>query len=189
MSGRNPDCSNSCSATITDWTDQPTTRCANDCENRPMCGFWLDGLEFRKINRPSGARVERPDTGPIQSPIPPHKKTRSHCRAVVGCGLCGLLLFDQFIFWSDMVGQSFLPVVRVVLNFIHEPGRYILRPIFSLLPCPNGLYRPFKKTDRFCPPQSAWLLITIIGYGCFIVPGLILHLCCVIGAGLGDPYH
>jgi hypothetical protein len=61
----------------------------------------------------------------------------------------GLLRFDQFIFWSDMVGQSFLPVVRIVLNFIHEPGRYILRPIFSLLPCPNGLYRNAQKPGEY----------------------------------------
>ena len=34
-----------------------------------------------------------------------------------------------------------------------------------------------------------WLVLTIIGYVLFIVPGLILHLCCVIGAGMGDPYR
>lgn len=35
----------------------------------------------------------------------------------------------------------------------------------------------------------AWLTLTVIGYLAFIVPGLILHLCCVLGAGMGDPYR
>ena len=34
-----------------------------------------------------------------------------------------------------------------------------------------------------------WFVVTIIGYACLIVPGLILHLCCVIGAAMGDPYR
>lgn len=35
----------------------------------------------------------------------------------------------------------------------------------------------------------AWLVITLVGYAALIVPGLILHLCCVIGAASGDPYR
>ena len=33
----------------------------------------------------------------------------------------------------------------------------------------------------------AWFVCVVIGYVCFIVPGLVLHLFCVIGAGSGDP--
>lgn len=32
-----------------------------------------------------------------------------------------------------------------------------------------------------------WLLFVIIGYALVIVPGLILHLCCIFGAASGDP--
>jgi TM2 domain-containing membrane protein YozV len=34
----------------------------------------------------------------------------------------------------------------------------------------------------------AWLIVVVIGYALFVVPGLILHICCIIGAGMGDPY-
>ena len=32
-----------------------------------------------------------------------------------------------------------------------------------------------------------WMVITVVGYICFIVPGVVLHLCCVIGAASGNP--
>lgn len=31
-----------------------------------------------------------------------------------------------------------------------------------------------------------WLGLTLVGYACFILPGLALHLLCLIGAGMGD---
>jgi hypothetical protein len=34
----------------------------------------------------------------------------------------------------------------------------------------------------------AWFLFVLVGFVAFIVPGLILHLCCVVGASSGDPY-
>jgi hypothetical protein len=33
----------------------------------------------------------------------------------------------------------------------------------------------------------AWLVMTIIGYVLFIIPGIVLHLCCIIGAASGNP--
>jgi TM2 domain-containing membrane protein YozV len=33
-----------------------------------------------------------------------------------------------------------------------------------------------------------WLLFVVLGYFVFIVPGLILHLICILGAAQGDPY-
>jgi len=33
-----------------------------------------------------------------------------------------------------------------------------------------------------------WFIFVIAGYICFIVPGLVLPLCCIIGAGMGNPY-
>ncbi|MFD2825881.1 TM2 domain-containing protein [Leeuwenhoekiella polynyae] len=34
----------------------------------------------------------------------------------------------------------------------------------------------------------AWLIVTYIGYFLLIIPGLILHLICIITAASGDPY-
>ena len=34
----------------------------------------------------------------------------------------------------------------------------------------------------------AWFVFTGIGYFCFIIPGLVLHVLCIFGAAMGDPY-
>ncbi|MCE9554216.1 MAG: GYF domain-containing protein [Planctomycetes bacterium] len=34
-----------------------------------------------------------------------------------------------------------------------------------------------------------WFVVTIIGYLFFVIPGVILHLCCIVGAASGDPYR
>lgn len=31
-----------------------------------------------------------------------------------------------------------------------------------------------------------WLFLTVCGYACFVIPGVFLHLCCIIGAASGD---
>jgi TM2 domain-containing membrane protein YozV len=33
----------------------------------------------------------------------------------------------------------------------------------------------------------AWLVIVVIGYVMFILPGIVLHVCCIIGAASGTP--
>lgn len=32
-----------------------------------------------------------------------------------------------------------------------------------------------------------WLVCTVLGYMFFVLPGLILHVCCIVGAASGDP--
>jgi len=32
-----------------------------------------------------------------------------------------------------------------------------------------------------------WLIVVIAGYVFLIIPGLVLHICCVVGAASGDP--
>jgi uncharacterized Zn finger protein (UPF0148 family) len=34
-----------------------------------------------------------------------------------------------------------------------------------------------------------WFLLTAVGYVCFIIPGIILHVCCAISAGMTNPYR
>ena len=36
-------------------------------------------------------------------------------------------------------------------------------------------------------PGIGWMFATIIGYFMFIIPGLILHICCVVNAGKSTP--
>jgi TM2 domain-containing membrane protein YozV len=34
-----------------------------------------------------------------------------------------------------------------------------------------------------------WLFVIPVGYLMLILPGLFLHLCCIVGASMGDPYR
>lgn len=33
-----------------------------------------------------------------------------------------------------------------------------------------------------------WLIVVVIGYVAFVVPGVVLHLACIVGASQGNPY-
>ena len=34
-----------------------------------------------------------------------------------------------------------------------------------------------------------WLVVVLIGYVLFILPGVALHIACILGAASGDPYR
>jgi len=34
-----------------------------------------------------------------------------------------------------------------------------------------------------------WMLVVVLGYMAFIIPGLVLHLLCIVMAAAGDPYR
>lgn len=34
-----------------------------------------------------------------------------------------------------------------------------------------------------------WFIVVAIGYVAFIIPGIVLHICCALGAAMGDPYR
>ena len=34
-----------------------------------------------------------------------------------------------------------------------------------------------------------WFVVVVIGYVVLIIPGIVLHICCILGAGLGDAYR
>ena len=34
-----------------------------------------------------------------------------------------------------------------------------------------------------------WFVVVAGGYFLLVIPGLALHLCCIVGAGMGDPYR
>ena len=63
----------------------------------------------------------------------------------------------------------FSPLVAALLSFI-IPG---LGQLYKGQPI-NGL---------------VWFVIVVIGYIAFIIPGIVLHLCCIAGAAMGNPYR
>jgi hypothetical protein len=32
-----------------------------------------------------------------------------------------------------------------------------------------------------------WLLVTVVGYCCYLVPGLVIHIICIVKAASGNP--
>lgn len=79
------------------------------------------------------------------------------------------------------------PQQNVVVN-VHQMAvkrwsRLLAMFLSFLIPGLGQLYKgqPFNGI--------LWFVLTAIGYFPFIIPGLILHLCCIVGAGMGDPYR
>ncbi len=66
-------------------------------------------------------------------------------------------------------GKRWSPFVAMFLSF--------------LIPGLGQLYKGQVISGVF------WFFVTGIGYFAFVIPGLILHLCCIVGAGMGDPYR
>lgn len=66
------------------------------------------------------------------------------------------------------VGKRWSPVVAALLSFIIPGlGQMYKGQIF------NGI---------------AWFVVVIVGYALLVVPGIILHLICILGAAMGNPY-
>ena len=64
--------------------------------------------------------------------------------------------------------QKWSPGIAALLSFI--------------IPAAGQMYKGDVVKGLF------WLLFVIIGYAAYIIPGLILHLICIITAKSGNPY-
>lgn len=73
------------------------------------------------------------------------------------------------------VGGAYHPIKR------WEPGIAALLSI--LIPGAGQIYKGQPINGL------VWFILTIGGYIAFIVPGVVLHLCCILGAAMGDPYR
>jgi hypothetical protein len=73
---------------------------------------------------------------------------------------------------------------RTVLANAHKRWSRIVAMLLSLIiPSLGQLYKG-QPINGFL-----WFVVVLIGYAALIVPGLVLHLCCILGAGMGDPYR
>ncbi len=90
--------------------------------------------------------------------------------------------------------QNHAPVINVVNHntahaqaFVSGRGHKRWSPIvaFLLSFIIPGLGQLYK--GQFLN-AIVWFVLVIVGYAALIVPGVVLHVCCMIGAAMGDPY-
>lgn len=111
------------------------------------------------------------------------RRISSAASACSGCGHPLLPVVGRTI----AAGSGSTPVTQVVHVQVGDPNYQrrwnpLLAAILSLiLPGLGQLY----KGQVF--NGIAWFIVVAIGYAALIVPGLLLHFCCIIGAAVGNP--
>jgi hypothetical protein len=87
-------------------------------------------------------------------------------------------------------GQAAVPPVVQVIHHVQtfpprtprwSPG--IAAVLSFLIPGLGQMYKG-QIAGGLC-----WMLFVFLGYLCFILPGVALHLCCIFTAAMGDPYR
>lgn len=91
--------------------------------------------------------------------------------AAVNCPGCG----------HPMLAQ---PVPTVVVKPPNQPkwNRGIAAVLSLVIPGAGQMYKGQVGNG------IVWLIFVVIGYMALLVPGLFLHLFCILGAASGDPY-
>lgn len=84
------------------------------------------------------------------------------------CKHCGEYLDSDLREQNQNKVKKWEPVVALILSII--------------LPGAGQLYKGQAGNGIL------WFFLTVIGYMAFLFPGVILHVCCIIGAASGDPY-
>ena len=60
------------------------------------------------------------------------------------------------------------------------PSNGIAAVLSFIIPGVGQMYKGYAISGLF------WLLITIVGYAFFVIPGIILHVICILGAAMGE---
>ncbi|BBO32235.1 DUF4339 domain-containing protein [Lacipirellula parvula] len=91
----------------------------------------------------------------------------------------------QTVFHAAPAAAPVNVVVNQVVGMHHGPrwSRGVAIVLSFLIPGLGQMY----KGQIF--NGLAWFIVTTIGYFALVIPGLVLHLCCIIGAASGDPYR
>jgi TM2 domain-containing membrane protein YozV len=161
-------------------------------ENRPNTAI----AKTQKTQQPLSAPNKALDAHAVVTCIPCPLCAESILPNAVKCKHCGEFLdgrnSSQPVAQQPVVIQQMVqpaPVVNVSQQMVvhhanHKRWNPFVAAILSLfLP---GLGQMYKGQIL---NGLAWLVLTVIGYICFIIPGVVLHVCCVLGALTGNPYR
>lgn len=104
------------------------------------------------------------------------------------CSKCGHKLSTAPSEEPDIVIENAEVYVEHPGYLAEEAPRRLWSPLVAcllsfLIPGLGQLYKGHVFSGLF------WFLIVLVGYLMLIVPGMVLHLLCMIGATLGDPYE
>lgn len=118
-------------------------------------------------------------------------KKCKHCGEVLDVALRAAIApapAQQVIHHAPAAPAAAVHITNVNTNVVNASGRKrwsrIVAFLLSLIiPGLGQLYKGQLLNGL------VWFIVVIIGYIAFIVPGLVLHLLCVLGAAMGDPYR
>lgn len=175
----------------------------------------LFGSSSKQTDSAYSPRVTKPTSSPappvqaiaiVPAPAPTQIQDRSPCpfcgemiaSSAIKCRHCNEFLDgrprehqqppQQILMQSPAIPASPAQHVNVVVNQTNVGNRKrwsALVAMFLSIICP-GLGQLYKGQML---NGLAWFVVVIIGYVALIVPGIVLHVCCVLGAALGDPYR
>ena len=125
----------------------------------------------------------RPAVSAIAIPAPPAiNRLCPFCAEPISPNAVKCKHCSEFLDGRPKLQQSVAAPVKVVVSGpLWSPG---VAAVFSfLIPGLGQMYKGQIFTGL------AWLLFTVIGYFACLIPGVILHLLCMIDAASGDPYR
>ena len=173
-------------------------------------GVTVDAASVRRA--PNPVFVSIPSTSDLPAPLPlpePVPAPLSAARPEFQCAICTGWFNAQSVYTSSSGyickrchAQSSAPAPA---QFIHQP------PPQQSVVVNNIINAPAQPIERWNPGVAAllsfifpglgqmykgqvinglcWMIVVGIGYVMLIIPGLILHLCCIIGAATGDRFR
>jgi len=98
------------------------------------------------------------------------------------CPYCGepvLTVAQKCKHCGEYLNESLRQSRTIVVKKQWNPG--IAAVLSLVLPGAGQMYKG-QVANGF-----VWLLFVVVGYFAFVIPGVILHLLCILGAALGNP--